>query len=113
MSLPANWPDHVVHEDHIHQVLGHKSADPEVLHPDDHLRLTRFRDLIARATASGRLMRLVIKDAETHEVLGRGYYRDELHRIAGIHPRRLQVPVPADQGRIRAKAWTPAANSLR
>ncbi|HEU0168933.1 MAG TPA: hypothetical protein VFS62_14230 [Chloroflexota bacterium] len=113
MSLPVNWPEHVVHEDDIHQVLGHASADPRALHPDDHLRITRLRDLIARATTSGRIKRLVIKDAETDEVLGRGYYRDDLHRIAGIGPRRLQVPLPAEPVRIQAKPWAPAASSLR
>jgi len=89
----TSWPEHVVAEDRVHEILGHKSGDRAALAPHDHERLSRFKDLIQRATLSGRVRRLVLKDPESGEVLGRGYYRNDLRKIIGLRSRpQLLVP---------------------
>ena len=114
MPLPVNWPEHLVHEDYVHNVLGHEADDETLINGQDAVRLESFRQLIQRACASGRLRRLVVKDAITQEVMGRGYPREELHTILGLGPTRLLIPRLHDPLPNRPVAgWSTAAASLR
>lgn len=111
----TDWPEQVVHEDFVHEILGHKSADPRALAVEDVWRLENFKQLIERARASGRLRRILVKSPDTQEVIGRGYYRNELRQIIGLGRRTtLLVPEPAADGHSgHGKGWVPAAKSIR
>ncbi|MBV8084201.1 MAG: hypothetical protein JO247_05240 [Chloroflexi bacterium] len=113
MTLPSNWPDHIIHETQLHEVLGHSTGDEDALGTEEAQRVQRFRELVERARTSGRIKRYAVKDPTSLEIVGRGYSRDALKHIAGIRRPRLQVPRPPNGDRRELAGWKPAARGLK
>ncbi len=76
----ANKPE-LVDADKLYEMIGLRSADPTRLTADEHDRLVKFTEAVKNAAAAGRIRRYQRRSAETGEVLGRMYLRNEIEHI--------------------------------
>ena len=80
---PYRWPEEMVDETRLFEVVGYSSGDPSIIGPEAYQKVRSLEAAVDRARVSGRLKRFTAKNAQTGEITAYGYRRADVLKVIG------------------------------